>query len=272
MTSRVTRRALLLAGGAAGLGLLDARPWGASAAAPPAPPAEGGVAPVVTVPPLTENGSKVPVTVAMTHPMEPDHHVTSVRVVNDRDPIPSKGEFHFTAANGHVYVAFQARLDDGLSSVRADAACSRGQRWSGTGEVRVASGGGGCAGLPPARSDERAIDIRPPVIRLPQLLRGRPLDPGQLVDVQVKFKHPVRTGLGLREGRFVPVAEPFYLTEMDVLYRGAHVSRFAMTPALADDPLITFRLRPVDEGLLRVVFRNSRGAEFDATQPIRFGS
>ncbi len=44
-----------------------------------------------------------------------------------------------------------------------------------------------------------------------------------------------------------------------------------MTPALSDDPLITFRLRPLDEGLVRVVFRNSRGAEFDAVHPIRFG-
>jgi len=225
---------------------------------------------VLGLPRLTENGAKVPIVVEMTHPMEPDHHLASVRVVNDRDPIPFKGEFHFTPANGHVYLAFQARLDDGRSAVRVGAECSRGQRWSTTREIRVAAGGGGCAGpLPP--SDRSEDEIRPPVIRLPQRLRGQPIKRGQIIDVQVKLKHPTRTGLALRRGQWVPETEPFYLTGLDVFYGSARVSRFVLTPALADDPLITFRLRPWDEGLVRVVFRNSRGAELDASHPIRFG-
>ncbi|HEU5304595.1 MAG TPA: thiosulfate oxidation carrier complex protein SoxZ, partial [Gemmatimonadales bacterium] len=147
---------------------------------------------------------------------------------------------------------------------------SRGQQWSNTGTLRVASGGGGCAGAVPG-PDQRSTEIRPPVIRLPHLLRGRRLEPGDIIDVQVKLKHPVRTGLAVRDGQFVPVSEPFYLTAMEVLYGGRPVSRFVLTPALADDPLITFRLRPEDEGLLRVVFRNSRGGVYEATQPVRFG-
>jgi hypothetical protein len=206
----------------------------------------------------------------MNHPMEPEHYLATVRVVNERDPIPSKGEYHFTPANGHVYLAFQARLDDGLSTVRVGAECSRGRQWSTLREIRVAAGGGGCAGPLPAR-DRGEHDIRPPVIRIPQLLRGQPIEPGQIVDVQVKLKHPVRTGLVQRDGRWVPATEPFYLTGLDVYFGSARVSRFVLTPALADDPLITFRLRPRDEAPLRVVFRNSRGAELDASHPIRFG-
>ncbi len=266
--SRVARRAFLLAG-AAGLAWLG--PWrqGAPAAAAPPRVCDHG-SPHLRLPALTENGAKVPITVEMDHPMEADHHVTVVRVVNDRDPVPSKGEFQFTPANGQVYLAYQARLDDGPSMVRVGAECTRRRQWSSTAKLQVASGGGGCAGTAPA-PDQRSTEIRPPVIRLPHLLRGRPLEPGQIIDVQVKLKHPVRTGLALRNGQFVPVTEPFFLTEMEVLYGGRRVSRFVMTPALADDPLITFRLRPEDEGLLRVVFRNSRGAVFEATQPIRFG-
>ena len=243
----------------------------AESAGPPSGIADdGGEPPVLRLSRLTENGAKVPVVVEMTHPMEPDHHLASLRVVNDRDPIPSKGEFHFTPTNGHVYLAFQVRLDDGRSTVQVSAHCNRGRRWSTAREIRVAAGGGGCVGPVPL-TDRGESEIRPPVIRLPQRLRGQPIEPGQTIDVQVKLKHPVQTGLALRDGQFVPVAEPFYLTGMDVFYGGARVSRFVLTPALADDPLISLRLRPWDEGLLRVVFRNSRGAELDATHPIRFG-
>jgi len=270
----VTRRGFLLAGATAGVGALSLRVGGALAASEAD---DAGAPPALGLPQLTQNGAKVPITVEMAHPMETGHHVTSVRVVNERDPIPLKGEFHFTPANGQVYLAFQARLDEGRSTVQVAAECSRGHRWSSTRETEVASDGGGCAGTAPdgrasgSASGEREPDGRAPVIRVPQLLRGRPIERGQIVDVQVKLKHPVSTGLALRAGRWVPVSEPFYLTAMDVFYADRRVSRFVLTPALSDDPLITFRLRPLDEGLVRVVFRNSRGAEFDAVHPIRFG-
>lgn len=263
--SPVARRAFLLAGVTAGLAWLA--PARASAAG--ASSSHTGEPPVIRVPRLTENGSKVPITIEMNHSMELSHHVTSFHVVNDRDPIPSKGQFHFSPANGVAYLAFQARLDDGRSAVSVGAACSHGQQWSADGAVQVASGGGGCAGHAPPPSQR--VEIRPPVIRLPHLVRGTRLEPGDVIDVQVKVKHPVRTGLALREGRFVPVTEPFYLTEMDVVYRDRRVSRFAMTAAVADDPLITFRLRPYEEGRLHVVFRNNRGAMLDATHEVRFG-
>src|SRR5947208_10623556 len=126
--------------------------------------------------------------------MKTDQPPASVCMVRDLPPTPFYDEFHFTPANGHVYLACQARLDDGRSAVRVGAECSRGQRWSTTREIRVAAGGGGCAGpLPP--SDRSEDEIRPPVIRLPQRLRGQPIKRGQIIDVQVKLKHPTRTGL-----------------------------------------------------------------------------
>lgn len=257
------RRAFVLAAAATGLGLTRER----RTAAGPAGPGEGFGPPRLRLPRATGNGSTVPIVVEMDHPMEPGHHVTSVHVVNDRDPLPSKGVFHFTPANGEVYLAFQARLDDGESTVRALVECSRAQRWSATADVRVAAGGGGCVGAaPPAPAA-----IRPPVIRLPGVVRGQALAPGQVVDVQVAMQHPVRTGLGLRGGEYVAVSEPFYLTEMEVFHGGARASRFALTPALSDNPLIAFRLRLRDEGAVAVVVRNSRGAQFEATHPIRFG-
>jgi hypothetical protein len=45
------------------------------------------------------------------------------------------------------------------------------------------------------------------------------------------------------------------------------VSRFELTPALGDDPFITFGVR-AREGVLRVLVRNSRGQRFEASHEI----
>jgi sulfur-oxidizing protein SoxY len=226
--------------------------------------------PEIRLPLLTENGSKVPVVVEVDHPMDAEHHVTSIAVLNERDPLPAKGEFIFSAVNGQAYVAFQARLDDGPSTVRASVECSRGTRWTGLGATRVADGTGGCAGAAP-RPERVSAEIRPPVIRLPRLARGERIDAGRVIDVQVVIQHPVRTGLERRGDAWTQVSEPFYLTEMAVFLGADRVSHFRLTPAVSDNPLITFRLRPRVESMLRVVLRNNRGARFEAEHPIRFG-
>jgi sulfur-oxidizing protein SoxY len=264
------RRLLVVAAGALGLASVRGRlhDGPAQAAGAHAPPPHAAP-PILRLPVLTENGAKVPVVVEVDHPMELDHHVTTITVTNERDPIAGKGEFSFSPANGQAYVAFQARLDDGPSSVQAAVECSRGARWTGAAPTRVVDGAGGCGG-PAPKPERAAAEIRPPVIRLPQALRHEPVRPGQILDVQVKIQHPVRTGLERRDGAWVQAAEPFYLTEMDVFLDGERVSHFALTPAVSDNPFITFRLRPPRAGLLRVAFRNNRGARLDAEHPIRF--
>jgi hypothetical protein len=96
------------------------------------------------------------------------------------------------------------------------------------------------------------------------------IGPDQIIDVQLKTRHPSRTGLVARDGRFVPASDPLYLSRMDVFYADRPVSAFAMTSALSDNPLITFRLRAHREGLLRAVLTNNLGQRFEATHPIRF--
>jgi len=273
----VTRRRLLIVAAAAG-GLGLARGClheGATVAAG----SEGGVRPApvrervppeIRLPTLTENGAKVPIVVKVDHPMDTGHHVTSIAVINERDPLPGKGEFIFSAANGQAYVAFQARLDDGPSTVRANVECSQGTRWTGVGTTRVVDGAGGCGGAAPPH-DRVSAEIRPPVIRLPRLSRGERIDAGQVIDVQVVMQHPVRTGLERHGNAWIQVSEPFYVTELAVFLGADRVSYFRLTPAVSDNPLITFRLRPRVESVLHVVVRNNRGARFEAEHPIRFG-
>ena len=238
---------------------------------PPArPPSEGLHPPTLKLPAFTSNGAKVPVTVEMSHPMDPAHYVTSVSVVNERDPVPLKGVFHFTPLNGQVYVAFQMRLDHGASEVAATAECSRHARWWAARSITIPEGAGGCAGTAPPPGRMGPDEFGPPAIRIPQLIADGRIGPGEIIDVQIKIKHPSRTGLELREGKFVQAGEPLYLKELNVFYGDAQVSRFTLTSALSDHPLITFRLRARAEDPLRVVLTNNLGQRFEAVHSIRF--
>ena len=225
-------------------------------------------APILRLPPATANGARVPIVVALAHPMEPGQYVEQIHVVNERDPVPSKGVFHFTPANGEVYLAFQARVDQGVSEVAATAECTLHGRWTSARSVTIPPGAGGCAGTapPPGAS---ATQILPPRIRIPQVIKHGGIRPDELVDVQLEMRHPSQTGLAVRDGRFVQVSAPFYLDAIEVFYGEQRVSWFALTPALSDNPFITIRLRARHEGPLRVVVTNNRGRRFETTYPIR---
>lgn len=114
-------------------------------------------------------------------------------------------------------------------------------------------------------------DIHAPELRVTELVRDGSVRRGALVHAQVKVRHPNRTGLVLRDGKFVRESEPFYLKAMEVDYAGERVSRFALTPALSDDPFIGFTLLVAREGRLEARLVNSRGERFTAAQELRFG-
>src|SRR2546430_29028 len=131
-------------------------------------------------------------------------------------------------------------------------------------------GRGAGAGTAPPPGRTAPEEIAPPAIRIPQLIADGRISPGQTIDVQIKTKHPSRTGLEVREGKFVQASEPLYLDRMNVFYGDAQVSQFMLTSALSDNPFIAFRLRAHAEDLLRVVLTNNRGQRFEAAHPIRF--
>jgi predicted secreted protein len=261
------RRFIGLAAIAAGL---MAEPGMRPAGSEPPPTFEDLHRPRLHVPALTSNGARVPMVVEVPHPMLSEHRITGLQVVNPRDPVPVKGTFEFSPANGRAYVAFQARLDEGPSTVTAIADCSRHGRVAATAAVTIAEGAGGCAGGAPPAARMAPDDIRPPVLRVPQLVAEGWIGPDDLIDVQVKTKHPNRTGLVLRDGRFVQESEPFHLNEMVVFYGSEQVSRFVLSAALSDNPLITFKLRARRQAPIRVTLANTRGQRFEATHELHW--
>ncbi len=266
----LSRRAFLglaVAGGGAGTPLrgLGAAPRRRAAEDRSALPAfERLHFPQVRVPVVTANGDRVPITIEMGHPMEPSHHITRVTVLNERDPVPLKGVFELTPTSGLTHLAFQARIDEGASEVAVTAECSLHGAWTTIGTVRVADGAGGCSDPTPSTSRAAPTEILPPRLRLPGLVRTGRVRSDEVLEAQLLMRHPNRTGLARREGRFVAESKPFHLREMEVFYRDARVSRFLFTSALSDDPLITFRVRAGQGGVLRAVLENTRGQRFEA--------
>src|SRR5512145_2294722 len=212
----VTRRDVLVAASAA-VGLAAAGPtlqaWG------------DDHQPILRLPAFTGNGAKVPVTVELAHPMQPDHFITSLEIVSERDPVPSKGRFQFSPLNGQASLALQIRVDQGTSEVAVTAECNRHGRWRTVGQVAIPEGAGGCAGTPPPNAGT-TDDISPPAIRIPQLVAEGAISRNQIIDVQLKIKHPTRTGLVVRDGRFVAASEPLYLERVEVFHESTPVCRF----------------------------------------------
>jgi predicted secreted protein len=226
--------------------------------------------PSLRLPARTRNGAKVPIVVEMSHPMTFDHHVTSLEVVNETDPIPSKGIFHLTPANGAVYVAFQARMDDGDSEVTVTTECNRHGRSAARRRISVPDEAGGCTGTAPPWGRAPGGEIHSPEIRIAELVERGGIRRGEVIHPQLKIRHPNRTGLAERNGSFVQASEPLYLKELEVWFGGQRVSRFEFTPALSDDPFITFALLASREGPLEVRLVNNRGQRFEAAHQIRF--
>jgi len=211
--------------------------------------------PLLDVPILAEDGSAVPIRVSVPHPMEPDHHIRSLEIVLPTDPVPYKGRFVFTPANGQAWVAFQMRSGIG-GVVKAIAECTRHGRFEATRELRVVEGG--CTTAPDRIIRER---LGNPMLRLPRSIKA-----GEVVEVRTKVDHSSYTGLALKNGRFVREIPEFYVKQMLVYVDDERVSEFQMTSAVSPNPLIRFPLRAARSSTLRVVFVNSEGQQWEVSR------
>ena len=244
----VSRRALLLSGT---LTLVAPRRLHAQSAL------ERDHRPVIDAPALAEDPSAVPLQVSLRHPMETDHFIRSIEIWLDNDPVPNKGTFVFTPANGQAAVAFSMRSGTG-GLLKVTAECSRHGRFVATKEIRVTEGG--CAGPP----DMTRARLGNPRLRLPESARA-----GDIIQVRAKVDHNSFTGLVLKSGKYVREAPEFYVKQLLVFLDDQRVSEFQMTSAVSANPLIRFPLRVARSGTLRVVFTNNEGERWEAAQRIQ---
>ena len=143
MTHRTSRREFLLTAGIGLAAVVTVRP----AAATPdtmqdAIRAVVGTAPVtkgrvkLELPPLSENGNAVPLTVSMESAMTPADHVKAIHVFTEKNPQPRVIGVQLGPRAGRALLATRARIAD-TGSVIAIAQMSDGSFWSDRVEVVV---------------------------------------------------------------------------------------------------------------------------------------
>ena len=88
------------------------------------------------LPPLSENGHAVPLTVSIENPMTPDDHVKAVHVFTEKNPQPDVVTFRLGPRAGRARVTTRIRLAD-TQTVTAVCELSDGSFWSGTADVVV---------------------------------------------------------------------------------------------------------------------------------------
>lgn len=213
---------------------------------------------MLDVPILAEDPVAVPVLVSVDHPMEPDHFIKSIEVTLETDPVPHKGTFLFTPANGRAWVAFRMRSGVG-GLVKATAECSKHGRFVGTREMRVVEGG--CTTAPDKVAKDR---LGHPMLRVPRSPKV-----GEVIEVRTKVDHNSDTGLSFKDGKFVRERPEFFVKEMRVSFDGQPASEFRLSSAVSPNPLIRFPLKVTQAGILRVVFVNNEGQQWETTQFIR---
>lgn len=116
-----------------------------------------------------------------------------------------------------------------------------------------------------------AEEIKPPRMRI-----SRSIKKDQVFKVKVKFDHPSFTGLGMVDdksrpafNRAVPVS---FIRNMLVYYDDQLVSRFSMSSAIADNPLLTFKLKAIKEAPIKVAFVDNHGKRWEVSTNVKFSA
>ena len=97
--------------------------------------------PKVTIPPVVEDGNQAPIVVKVDHPMENDHYIKTITILNFKDPIVIKGQCFFTPMSGEAYFGTQIRLSGGESRVWVISECNKHGKYAISKDVKVAAGG-----------------------------------------------------------------------------------------------------------------------------------
>ena len=88
------------------------------------------------LPPLSENGNTVPLTVSVESAMTETDHVRAIHVFNEKNPQPDVASFHLGPRAGRASVSTRIRLAD-TQTVVAIAELSDGSFWSDRTDVVV---------------------------------------------------------------------------------------------------------------------------------------
>ena len=97
--------------------------------------------PKISLPPVVEDGSQASIVCSVDHPMDEDHYIKSIQIMNFADPVVIKGKFYLTPDNGEAYISTQIRLSGGDGTVWVVSECNQHGKSAAFKNVSVAAGG-----------------------------------------------------------------------------------------------------------------------------------
>lgn len=239
-----------------------AMPWTAAGAAPPAwerleqartllagrTPVQGAI--TLDLPLVSEDGSAVPMTVAVQSPMTAQQHVSAVHVFATRNPSPEVAVFRFAPLAGRAEVSTRIRLNE-TQSVIAIALMSDGSVHAAEREVRITVSG--CLFRP------QGIDSSPLQTRVKV---DAPARPGAPSEVRTLINHPMETGL--RPGADGKPQRPNIVTGLTATFEGQPVFAAELFRSMAANPFLKFFVAAPRAGALEFTWTEDTGKSVQA--------
>lgn len=182
------------------------------------------------MPSVSEDGSAVPMTVRIDHPMTADEYIESIRVFAPGNPNDEVVDFYLTPLLGRAEVSSRIRVNES-QTLYAVAHSNAGEVYVASADVRVTVGG--CLMV----SDDLVQTFGDPRVAPP-----RSASPGEPSEVRSLVTHPMETGL--REGPDGELLPRRMLDTLTVEYQGDTVLTVNMHTAVSENPYMRFFMAP----------------------------
>lgn len=210
------------------------------------------------MPGITMDGSAVPITVEVHHPMTADDPVEAVYLFAAENPYPLALEIELTPLAGRARFSTRVRLN---GSPVVALARTRGGEWlADSREIHVTSAG--CLMAEHLRYEEDEIMItrvRPPAR----------LEPGAAGEVISLINHPMQTGLHHDDdGNPIPKR---IIQRLSVDLDGEPVLRVRFHRSISANPYLRFFIAPERSGELALEWEEDTGRKASQSAPIEVG-
>lgn len=201
---------------------------------------------MLEMPLVSEDGSAVPITVKLDHPMTEDRYITSIRILAQGNPNDEVVDFYLSPSVGRAEVSSRIRVNES-QRIWAVATNNQGEAWVTYHDIRVTVGG--CL---MTADDNSSIALSQPRIALPDRFSA-----GQPSEIRTLVTHPMETGL--REGPEGDIL-PRRLVERLVVTLGDETAlEVHLHTAVSANPYLRFFLAPQSASEANFVWHEDTG-------------
>ena len=203
---------------------------------------------ILEMPLVSEDGSAVPITVKLDHPMTDDRYITSIRILAQGNPNAEVVDFYLTPALGRAEVSSRIRVNES-QRIWAVATNNQGEAWISYHDIRVTVGG--CL---MTAEDNSSVALSQPRIALP-----RSFSAGQPAEIRTLVTHPMETGL--REGPDGSVLPKRLVERFVVTLDNETALEVHLHTAVSANPYLRFFLAPQSSAQANFVWYEDTGFE-----------